>query len=303
MKEIEMEGKTVTIAVENGLGELGLKRDQVEVEVLDQGSPGILGFGTKPARVRIRAKQWGEGTPAEAQPQTSKAQSSTAGIDPVRPPRAEPRPRQGPPRGERPPRREQRPERPERGRPSSSSREEHSRAPRTEAPRPQRTAPPRARTPEDTAKACQVAEETLKEVLSLALLQDAKVRCSWDAAQDRVKAEVETADAGLLIGKGGRTLESLQFLITVMVGRKTGIPTAIQVECEGYWQKIEAKIIGEAEQAASEVKRTGRPYRFDPMEPALRRLIHRRLVDDPEVETASEGEGPWRKVVVKPKKR
>ena len=116
-------------------------------------------------------------------------------------------------------------------------------------------------------------------------------------------AEVATADAGLLIGKGGRTLEALQFLTTVMVGRKTGTPTAIQVECEGYWQKIEAKVISETEHAAAEVKRTGRAYRFEPMEPAMRRLVHRRLVDDPDVETASEGEGPWRKVVVKPRKR
>jgi spoIIIJ-associated protein len=290
MREIEVEGKTVTIAVENGLAELGLKRDQVEVEVLDQGSPGILGFGTKPARVRIRAKQWGEGTPAVAQPHTPKPQSSTAGNDPARPPRSERPPRHGPPRAERPPRREK---------PPREERREHPR-PRPPKPEPR---PPVQRTSEETVKVCQAAQETLKEVLSLAMLQDAKVRCSWDSAQDRVKAEVETADAGLLIGKGGRTLEALQFLLTVMVGRKTGTPTAIQVECEGYWQKIEAKIIGEADQAASEVKRTGQVYRFDPMEPALRRLIHRRLVDDPEVETSSEGEGPWRKVVVKPKKR
>ena len=167
MKEIEVEGKTVTIAVESGLGELGLKRDQVEVEVLDQGAPGILGFGAKPARVRIRAKEWGEGE--IAQPQTPKSQPSTAGTsataEPSRPPRQGPRPEPRPERRQR----EVRP-REERRAPPPPQREER---------RPQPSRPVREPSaPVDTAKACQVAEETLKEVLSLALLPDATVRCA-----------------------------------------------------------------------------------------------------------------------------
>ncbi|MDE2291667.1 MAG: Jag N-terminal domain-containing protein, partial [Elusimicrobia bacterium] len=67
MKEIECEGKTVTIAVEAGLKDIGLRRDQVEVQVIDEGSAGILGFGVKPARVLVREKRWGEGA-AEAAP-------------------------------------------------------------------------------------------------------------------------------------------------------------------------------------------------------------------------------------------
>ncbi|TPW17370.1 MAG: single-stranded nucleic acid binding R3H domain-containing protein, partial [Elusimicrobia bacterium] len=60
MKEIECEGRTVTIAVENALKELGLRRDQVEVTVIDEGSAGVLGFGIKAAKVQVREKRWGE---------------------------------------------------------------------------------------------------------------------------------------------------------------------------------------------------------------------------------------------------
>lgn len=295
MRETEIEGKTVTIAVESGLKELGLRRDQVEVEVLDQGSPGFLGIGAKSARVRIREKIWGEGAKEPQEPKERKA-------GPTSKPRRDPEPRRssrgrhsGGRGGDRGPSGRQDRKRDE---PRGRRRRSPEKQPRRE--RPSRPAPVED---VDTGKACETAEAVLKEILDLASLTDAKVTCVWDEEQSRVRAEVETADAGLLIGKAGRTLEALQFLVTVIVGRKTGVPTAIQVESQGYWKKIEEKILSETERAVREVKRTGRSYRFEPMEPALRRLVHRKLVDDPDVETSSEGEGPWRKVVVRPKGR
>jgi spoIIIJ-associated protein len=227
LKEIEMEGKTVTIAVENGLTEIGLRRDEVDVQVLQEGNAGFLGIGSKLAKVLIRTK--GAGT-------------------------------------------------------SSSS----------VVPRPKAAGPQR-----DTA--CAAAKDVLDEILNLSEIADAKTEVDWDSEQERVHAEIETADSGLIIGKGGRTLEALQFITTLIVGRKTEIPTAVQVETQGYWKKIEEKLVGEAEQAIAEVKRTGDTYSFEPMEPALRRLLHRTIGDHPDVETASEGEGPWRKVVLKPR--
>ncbi|MBI5596620.1 MAG: Jag N-terminal domain-containing protein, partial [Elusimicrobia bacterium] len=84
MKEIECEGKTVTIAVEAGLKDIGLRRDQVEVQVLDEGSAGILGFGAKPARVLIREKRWGD-APAPVNPPPSKPAASRPRLSSARP--------------------------------------------------------------------------------------------------------------------------------------------------------------------------------------------------------------------------
>jgi spoIIIJ-associated protein len=143
----------------------------------------------------------------------------------------------------------------------------------------------------------------VKEVLALTGLSAPTTRTAWDAEQVRVRVEVETPDAAILIGKGGKTLESLQFLVTVIVGRRMGVPVAVQVDSEGYWKRIEERIGADVQAAVSDVKQTGRPFRFEPMEPAMRRLVHRKLMNHPDVETASEGEGAWRKVVVKPRRK
>ena len=244
MKEIETKGKTVTFAVEAGLTKLGLRRDQVEVEVLDEGKTGFLGIGSKPASVRLREKIWTEEAAAAEKPPA-----------------------------------------------------------RTAAPKAQRSPSKSPETPReaDPEKACSTTSEVLREILTLAGVKSPEVRCEWDKEQGRVRAEVDTDDGALLIGKGGRTIEALQFLVTVIVGRKTGAPTAISVETQGYWKKIEGRILDEAENAIAEVKKTGKPYKFEPLESSLRRLIHRKLADHSDVVTASEGEGPWRKVVIKPR--
>ncbi|MBI3298516.1 MAG: Jag N-terminal domain-containing protein [Elusimicrobia bacterium] len=320
MKEIECEGKTVTIAVEAGLRDIGLRRDQVEVQVLDEGSAGILGFGMKPARVLVREKRWGEASaaPSPSAPSASASKPSPrARLSSARPARA-PRPAARAPRPE--PKPEQpRPE-PQPAAPKTSEAalpRDNARSPRREEPRREDRRPARAesaprprrdverppRGPEDGPKAASAARTVLSELLGLAGLHDVVVSANWDAEQDRVQAEVKTADAAFVLGKDGRTLEALQFLTTIIVGRRTGAPSAVQVECQGWWKQIEERLGQEADRAAGEVSQTGKPFRFEPMDPAMRRLVHRRLAAHPDVETASEGEGSWRKVVVRLKRQ
>lgn len=271
MKEIKTKGKTVTFAVEAGLTELGLRRDQVEVEVLDEGTTGFLGLGSKPAEVRLREKIWtgdAKETPSNAKP------TELLGEEVPPPHVVGKRPTEPPPSEQR-------------------------------ASKPARTHRPKTERPEvvvDPEKACAAATEVLREILALTGIKNPEVRCQWDKEQGRVMAEVDTEDSALIIGKGGRTIEALQFLVTVIVGRKTGAPTAIQVDTQGYWKKIESKILEEVDSAIEEIKKTGKAYKFDPLEPSLRRLIHRKLADHSDVVTASEGEGPWRKVVIKPRR-
>lgn len=277
MKEIKKEGKTVTIAVEKGLEELGLRRDQVEVQVLEEAAAGFLGIGSKPARVHIREKRWEEENAAPEKSERKPA-AHTPAPSVRRTPQPKPQPRPQPKR-----------EAPDRGITQGSA----------ASTRRQKTAAAKV----DSAKAVAAAESVISEILSLAGVTDAKVKAVWDAEQERVRAEVETEDSGLVIGKGGRTIEALQFLVTVIVGRRVGVPTAVQVDSQGYWKKLESRIISEAESAVKEVQRTGNPFRFEPMAAAMRRLIHRRLADHPDIVTASEGEGSWRKVVLKPRRK
>ena len=75
------------------------------------------------------------------------------------------------------------------------------------------------------------------------------------------------------------------------------------METGGYWKQKEESVITQVHQAIEEVKRTGQLVRLQPMDSALRRMVHRALAESPDVETISEGEGSWRKVVLRPKKR
>jgi spoIIIJ-associated protein len=116
-----------------------------------------------------------------------------------------------------------------------------------------------------------------------------------------VKAVVESQDATLLVGRDGRVLESLQFLATLMLSRGGASPIAVQVDALSYWEKREQAILDQARNAVESVKASGRPYRLEPMDAAMRRLIHRTLASNPDVVTGSEGEGPWRKIVIRPR--
>lgn len=325
MREIESEGKTVADAVDAALKQLGLRREQVEVLVLQEPSSGILGFGAKPARVKLSEKFAGPERRSEARPQgrgergvgmPRRSGDYPPAELPSRP-APQPEPRGG--RDERRPSRDRGPERGgERGRDRQGDRgrgRDHGRTrrdappPRQPAREPQAASRPQAQqarpkpaplTGAQTEAAVGRTQELLKQLLALMLFDDARATVSWDEKQERVKASVETAASKRLIGPEGRTLDSLQFLVTLIVGRRIGVPVAVQVDCEGYWASRENAILDEALKGVEAVKSTGKPVRLSPMDAQMRRLIHRSLADQPGITTSSEGDGAWRKIVLRP---
>lgn len=300
MNDIESEGKSVAEAVENALSKAGLRRDQVEVQIVQEGSAGFMGIGAKLARVRIREKRWaadGAPIPQDASAPPPPKVSSRAAPMPKPERRSVPRPETRP----APP--------PQAARPQPRAPRHNPDAPRVERakppePQPQPRAPrapAAALTPEQGKAACEEAVTLLKELLPL-MNFEAKVSAQWDAEQERVKAVVETPDAERLIGPDGKTLESLQFLVTLIITRRHDSPIAVWVDTQGYWDKKEKAVLSEAQSAVNAVKTSGKPFRMPPMDAPLRRLIHRSLAGHPDVLTVSEGEGAWRKIVLKPRK-
>ncbi|MFI5348374.1 MAG: Jag N-terminal domain-containing protein, partial [Elusimicrobiota bacterium] len=87
MQPIENEGRSVAEAVEGALKQCGLRRDQVEITVIDEGAPGFLGIGAKPARVRVTEKRWGPDSPAASKPEPAPAKPAAPPRS-SRPPRA-----------------------------------------------------------------------------------------------------------------------------------------------------------------------------------------------------------------------
>lgn len=271
-QEMESEGKTVAEAVENALKKMGLHRDQVEVRILQEAAGGILGFGAKPARVSIMRKHWGGAPSKSSEPRSTRAARPTR-----RPARSEaPRERKHPSTT-----------------PKASPTPQEAKS-TVETPRPPSPPP-------DPTQACAATEEILKELLVLMLFTDASVSAKWDGEQERVKTNVRTAESERLIGPGGKTLEAFQFLMTLMVSRRLGTPTAVHVDTNDYWQKKENEILSQALKGIENVRNTGRPYRLQPMDAPMRRLIHKSLAKHPDIMTTSEGDGLWRKIVLRPR--
>ncbi len=110
--------------------------------------------------------------------------------------------------------------------------------------------------------------------------------------------DVEGDDLGLLIGRRGETLASLQYLLNLMVGRKLTEHATFTVDVEGYRRRREKQLNQLARRMADQVRRTRRPVTLEPMPPNERRIVHLTLAEDREVETSSIGEGENRKVSI-----
>lgn len=110
--------------------------------------------------------------------------------------------------------------------------------------------------------------------------------------------DIEGDDLGLLIGRRGETLASLQYLLNLMVGRKLTEHATFTVDVEGYRRRREKQLNTLARRMADQVRRTRRPVTLEPMPPNERRIVHLTLAEDGEVETSSTGEGENRKVSI-----
>lgn len=105
-------------------------------------------------------------------------------------------------------------------------------------------------------------------------------------------------DMGVLIGKRGQTLDSLQYLTSLVVNKHRDVYIRVKLDTENYRERREAKLKSLAKNIARKVKQTKRPVSLEPMNPYERRIIHSALQRDPYVTTYSEGEDPYRHVVV-----
>jgi len=122
-----------------------------------------------------------------------------------------------------------------------------------------------------------------------------------DESEAKLYIELESGlDSGLLIGKKGKTLEALQFLLNLMINSETGSEKKIILDIEGYRDKREQALKTLAQDVASKVIRTGKSWVLEPMNPFERRLVHLSLQEDKRVFTKSEGQGVYRKIRVSP---
>ena len=116
---------------------------------------------------------------------------------------------------------------------------------------------------------------------------------------DTIFINLSGAKMGLVIGYRGETLDSLQYLVSLVVNKNHDVPyKKIVLDTENYRSKREETLKRVAQKTAYKVKKTGRPYKLEPMNPYERRIIHSALQDYTDINTYSEGEEPFRRIVV-----
>lgn len=131
---------------------------------------------------------------------------------------------------------------------------------------------------------------------------DAEVKIDYDQENATMDIDVSGPDMGILIGKRGQTLDALQYLISLFVNKKSESYIRVKLDTENYRARRRDTLENLAKNIAFKVKRTRRSFTLEPMNPYERRIIHSTLQNDKYVSTRSEGEEPYRKVVVYLKK-
>lgn len=120
--------------------------------------------------------------------------------------------------------------------------------------------------------------------------------------ESKVYIELDSRNSsGLIIGRKGKTLESLQFMVNLIVNHRTGSDKKIILDIESYRAKRERALRKMSKDIAFKVIKSGKPWTLEPMNPFERRLIHLTLQNDARVTTKSEGQGIYRKVTILPK--
>lgn len=131
-----------------------------------------------------------------------------------------------------------------------------------------------------------------------AMKMEVQIDVNYDETEKVIYVDLKGNEMGMLIGKRGQTLDSLQYLTSLVANKKSDEYIKIKLDTENYRQRRKETIENLARNVASKVKKTGRPAFLEPMNPYERRIIHAELQADKYVDTHSEGDEPHRKVVV-----
>lgn len=153
----------------------------------------------------------------------------------------------------------------------------------------------------DATEVEEAAKKFLGEVFD-AMEMEVIVDAKYDDAEKALDVDMRGEEIGILIGKRGQTLDSLQYLVSLVVNRGQADYIRVKLDTENYRQRRKETLENLAKNIAYKVKRTKRPVSLEPMNPYERRIIHSALQNDRYVTTHSEGEEPFRRVVVSLKK-
>ena len=286
MDYITVTAKTVQDAILEASLQLETFRDNIEYEVVEEGTSGFLGFGAKKAVIKARKKKAVEDVLNDEE-KAEKSRRKEEKKEGKREKKEYKKERKAEEKQEKKAEKEKEADRVE-------AFEEET---EEKAQRPERKVA--QLTPEEAQEAMDKASKFMKDVFASI---DMEVGVATNYTAEVLNVELSGDDMGILIGKRGQTLDSLQYLTSLVVNKGKSGYTRVKVDTENYRSRRKETLENLAKNIAFKVKRTRRPVFLEPMNPYERRIIHSALQNDPYVTTHSEGEEPYRKVVVTLKK-
>lgn len=326
---VQFSAKTKSEAITKACIELGVSSDQLDIVVVSEGSSGFFGFGSKPAIIKARKietvsdeaeiEKIVESVKLDSIKEEKKEEKPVVKAEPKQPVK------QTAPKAEKErPAKQPKPAKFDKAEKAEKT-EKFAKADKAEKAEAKNAAPAKEKQPkekpvkEKTVKASKPievitdAEEIkeveeravvfLKEVFASMNLGEVEITSKYNTTDGCLEVDFEGEDMGILIGKRGQTLDSLQYLTSLVINKGKDDYTRVKLDTEDYRGRREETLTNLARNIAFKVKKTRRPVALEPMNPYERRIIHSALQENKFVETYSEGEEPYRHVVVTPKKQ
>ena len=281
---IRVSAKTLDDAITEALIQLGVTSDRLEYNVIEKGSAGFLGIGMKQAVIEAWKKEVKTEEPDISDisdfREAVKEEISSILDEPVK--------------KEEPKKEKKEPVKKAKDRPAKMPKEKKAEEKKEEPVKPAaKEEQVLAEVEEQTIKA---VEQFLKDTLK-AMDMEVEITSSIDG-DGALYVDMKGGHMGILIGKRGQTLDALQYLANRVANKHQAGYVRVKLDTENYRARREETLKHLAKNIAHKVKRNRRPVVLEPMNPYERRIIHSALQSDPYVTTHSEGEDPYRKVVV-----
>lgn len=305
---IQFSAKTKSEAITKACIELGVSSDQLEIQVISEGSNGFFGIGSKPAVIKVRKiesvseeeemKEIVETVKLDSFKEEAPVQEEkkTEAIKPVKKEIKEPKAVSEKPRQPKPVK--------ERAAKEKQPRE--FREPKEKQVREKTTKPVKPveilTDPEEIKEVENRAKVFLRDVFASMNLGEVEITSEYNTTEGSLEVDFEGEDMGILIGKRGQTLDSLQYLTSLVVNKGKSNYIRVKLDTEDYRKRRKETLENLARGIAYKVRKTRKPVILEPMNPYERRIIHSALQGNKFVETVSEGEEPYRHVVVKLKR-
>lgn len=293
MNEITVSAKTVNDAITEASIQLGVTSDQMEYDVIEKGSAGFFGIGSKQAVIRARLKKAEEPKSEEVvekKPEEKKFENKKNFEKKEF-------------KKEHKEHKEHKEYKEHKEHKEYKEHKEVKKQPQkkeavAEAPEEKKEIEIAVVT-EETMKIC---EEFLIDVLKAMGMEGVEILSKVDE-DGALSIEMKGDNMGILIGKRGQTLDSLQYLTNRVANKSQDGYVRVKLDTEDYRRRRKQTLENLAKNIAYKVKRTRKPISLEPMNPYERRIIHSALQGDDRVSTHSEGEEPYRRVVVTPNRR